>query len=173
MQRFFNYLYEDHSWEVWLLCAVWLCQLTPPKPAGARPRTPKTAPGWSSWCDFQRRAGAWFAVSCRRQILALFSVTSNDLTSLLAANSQEAISGSYADNQPIHSDLFSSVSSHSHLSIVTLIHYKFLILMQTRNLVKSHHQVLQSNSALDWLYISCTRISVKSESTKCFQTVHH
>ena len=62
-----------------------------------------------------------------------FSVTSNDLTSLLAANSQEAISGSYADNQPIHSDLFSSVSSHSHLSIVTLIHYKFLILMQTRN----------------------------------------
>ena len=57
-----------------------------------------------------------------------FSVTSNDLTSFLAANSQEAISGSYADNQPIHSDLFSSVSSHSHLSIVTLYtYYKFLI----------------------------------------------
>ena len=53
-----------------------------------------------------------------------FSVTSNDLTSFLAANSQEAISGSYADNQPIHSD---SVSSHSHLSIVTLHIISFLI----------------------------------------------
>ena len=63
---------------------------------------------FSFWCDFQRRPGAWFAVSWRRQIPALFP-------SPCTANRQEAISGGHSDNQPIHL----SVSSHSHLSIVT------------------------------------------------------
>ena len=121
MQRFFK-IYEEPQLGG---LAFGSCQLTPPKPAGARPRTPWTD---STRLKFVVRFPTAGGRVIRRELQAAnprtyFSVTYNDLTNFLAANSQEAISGSYAVNQPI---CFDSVFSHSHLSIVTL-HFSFLI----------------------------------------------
>ena len=96
MQRFFRIYMKDHSWEVWLLCVLCgSCQLTPPKPAGARPRTPCWTAPHQVALKFVVRFPTAAGRVIRRELQATnprtyFSVTYNDLTSFLAANSQEA-----------------------------------------------------------------------------------